>query len=140
MGVDYCGPFYFEPDTRKKDSQKCYVRVFIWFTTKAVELELVKDLSTGSSLDALKRFKATRGIPSCIWSEKATNFVGAKSELKDIRDLFLSENHRNQVHAYFLNKRIYWRYFILPRSPHFGGLWEAAVKMAKKHLYRSVAS
>ncbi|XP_049309805.1 uncharacterized protein LOC125777856 [Bactrocera dorsalis] len=100
-GIDYCGPFYFKPETRKK----------------AVWMELVKDLSTGSFLDALKRFIATRSIPSCIWSDNATNFVGAKNELKDLR-----ENHRNQ------------------RSPHFGGLWEAAVKMAKKHFYRSVGS
>ncbi|XP_049309690.1 uncharacterized protein LOC125777833 isoform X1 [Bactrocera dorsalis] len=136
-GIDYCGPFYFKPETRKKAPQKCYVSVFICFATKAVWMELVKDLSTGSFLDALKRFIATRGIPSCIWSDNATNFVGAKNELKDLRELFLSENHRNQVHAYCLNNGIDWR-FIPPRSPHFGGLWEAAVKMAKKHFYRSV--
>ncbi|XP_049308638.1 uncharacterized protein LOC125777590 [Bactrocera dorsalis] len=138
-GIDYCGPFYFKPETRKKAPQKCYVSVFICFATKAMWMELVKDLSTGSFLDALKRFIATRGIPSCIWSDNATNFVGAKNELKDLRELFLSENHRNQVHAYCLNNGIDWR-FIPPRSPHFGGLWEAAVKMAKKHFYRSVGS
>ncbi|XP_039968286.1 uncharacterized protein LOC120780083 [Bactrocera tryoni] len=138
-GIGYCGPFYFKPETRKKAPQKCYVSVFICFATKAVWMELVKDLSTGSFLDALKRFIATRGIPSCIWSDNATNFVGAKNELKDLRELFLSENHRNQVHAYCLNNMIDWR-FMPPRSPHFGGLWEAAVKMAKRHFYPSVGS
>ncbi|XP_054746100.1 uncharacterized protein LOC129250502 [Anastrepha obliqua] len=88
---------------------------------------------------ALKRFAATRGIPSCIWSDNATNFVGARNELNDLRNLVLNENHRSAVNNYCISNGFDWR-FIPPRSPHFGGLWEAAVKTAKQHLYRSVGS
>ncbi|XP_036346425.1 uncharacterized protein LOC118755709 [Rhagoletis pomonella] len=105
----------------------------------AVWMELVRDLSTGAFIDALKRFIATRGIPSCIWSDNATNFVGAKNELKELRNLALSEKHRSEVHNFCLSNGFDWR-FIPPRSPHFGGLWEAAVKTAKQHFYRSVGS
>ncbi|XP_036345032.1 uncharacterized protein LOC118754272, partial [Rhagoletis pomonella] len=138
-GVDYCRPFYYKPEARSKSPQKCYISVFICFATKAVLMELVKDLSTGAFLDALKRFVATRGTPSCIWSDNATNFVGARNELKDLRRVFLSERHRTEIHAHCLNNGFDWR-FIPPRSPHFGGLWEAAVKMAKQHLYRTVGT
>ncbi|KAH8265691.1 hypothetical protein KR026_006203, partial [Drosophila bipectinata] len=55
-GVDICGPFYYKPEVRNKAPVNCYVSVFICFATKAVHLELVRDLSTISFLQALKRF------------------------------------------------------------------------------------
>ncbi|XP_041449647.1 uncharacterized protein LOC121404379 [Drosophila obscura] len=138
-GIDYCGPFYYKPDGRTRTPTKCYISVFICFATKAVWLELVKDLTTAGFLSALKRFVATRGIPRCIWSDNATNFVGARNELENLRRLFMSEKHRDAVHNHCINNGFNWK-FIPPRSPHFGGLWEAAVKMAKQHLYRSLGS
>ncbi|XP_070067105.1 uncharacterized protein [Drosophila virilis] len=42
---------------------------------KAMHLELVKDLSTAIFLSAMKGFIATRGKPSQIWSNNATNFL-----------------------------------------------------------------
>ncbi|XP_044315178.1 uncharacterized protein LOC123037609 [Drosophila rhopaloa] len=132
-GVDYCGPFFYKSEVRTRYPIKCYVSVFIWFTSKAVHLELVKDLTTASFLSALKRFISTRGKPSQIWSDNATKFVGAKNELTDFKRLLLSDSHMQSVHQACLAEGIDW-----PRSPHFGGLWEAAVKTAKHHFYRSV--
>ncbi|XP_054745808.1 uncharacterized protein LOC129250198 [Anastrepha obliqua] len=134
-GVDYCGPFYYKPEVRNKSPQKCYVSVCICFATKAVWMELVRDLSTGAFIDAL----ATRGVPRCIWSDNATNYVGAKNELKELRDLLHSEKHRSKLHNFCLSNGFDWR-FVPPRSTHFGGLWEAAVKTAKQHFYRSASS
>ncbi|XP_044313286.1 uncharacterized protein LOC123037287 [Drosophila rhopaloa] len=136
-GVDYCGPFLYKSEVRTRSPIKCYVCVFICFTSKAVHLELVKDLTTASFLSALKRFISTRGKPSQIWSDNATNFVGAKNELADLKRLLLSDSHMQSVHQACLAEGIDWQ-FIPPRSPHFGGLWEAAVKTAKHHFYRSV--
>ncbi|XP_041449671.1 uncharacterized protein LOC121404396 [Drosophila obscura] len=138
-GIDCCGPFYYKPDRRTRMPTKCYISIFICFATKAVWLELVKDFTTAGFLSALKRFVATRGIPRCIWSDNATNFVGARNELEDLRRLFMSEKHRDAVLNHCINNGFNWK-FIPPRSPHFGGLWEAAVKMAEKHLYRSLGS
>lgn len=43
------------------------------------------------------------------------------------------------IQGYFTKFEIRW-HFIPPRSPHFGGLWEAAVKSVKTHLYRTVGN
>ncbi|XP_044315228.1 uncharacterized protein LOC123037635 [Drosophila rhopaloa] len=136
-GLDFCGPFCYKTGVRSKVPVKTYVCVFICFATKAIHLELVQDLSTPAFLRALKRFILTRGKPARIWSDNATNFVGAKNELAELKNLFLSGPHIRAIEEFCLEDSIEWC-FIPPRSPHFGGLWEAAVKTAKFHFYRSV--
>ncbi|XP_037811070.1 uncharacterized protein LOC119603189 [Lucilia sericata] len=136
-GVDYCGPFYYKSEVRNRPPVKCYISIFICFSTKASHLEVVQDLSTSSFLSALRRFVAIRGKPKVIWSDNATNFVGAKNELAELKQLFFSQSHQKALQQQCLEDGIEWS-FIPPRSPHFGGLWEAAVKSAKLHFYRTV--
>ncbi len=54
------------------------------FTTRAVDIELVSDLTTDGFLSALGRFTDRRGYPSIIMSDNGTNFVGANRALKDL--------------------------------------------------------
>ncbi|XP_037930608.1 uncharacterized protein LOC119665458 [Teleopsis dalmanni] len=83
-GMDFCSPFYYKAETRNKSPIKCYVCLFIYFATKAVHLELVKNLTTSAFLAALQRFILTRGKPKIIWSDNATNFCGAKNQLAEL--------------------------------------------------------
>nr|XP_044248544.1 uncharacterized protein LOC123002442 [Drosophila takahashii] len=138
-GVDCCGPFYHKAEVRNKAPHKCYIAVFVCFSTKAAHLEVVQDLTTDSFIAALRRFISLRGSPRTIWSDNATNFVGAKSELAELKELFLSEQHTRSISSVCLADGIDWK-FIPPRAPHFGGLWEAAVKSAKFHFYRVVGA
>ncbi|XP_043504903.1 uncharacterized protein LOC122525925 [Polistes fuscatus] len=76
-GVDFCGPLFIkERQHRNRGRAKIYVAVFVCFSTKAVHLELVNDLTTEAFLAALRRFMARRGKCSDIYSDNATNFVG----------------------------------------------------------------
>lgn len=86
-----------------KGPQKSCVIILICSATKALWMELVTNIPTDSFLDAFKRFIATRGIPNCVWSDDVTNFVDAKIELNDLRDLFLSEDQCNLIDSYCHN-------------------------------------
>ena len=56
-GVDYAGPFLLKKGhTRKPVMVKCYMSVFICFSTKAVHLEPVSDATTRTFVECLKRF------------------------------------------------------------------------------------
>ncbi|KAL4154334.1 hypothetical protein QTP88_000213 [Uroleucon formosanum] len=131
VGVDYCGPFTIRSGLRKVSSTKGYVCVFVCLVTRAVHLELVSSLTTADFLATLSRFMSRRGQVLNIYSDNGTNFVGADRELQRKLQEF---NKDNKIHDFLAVKGITW-HFIPPSSPHFGGLWESAVKAAKKHLY-----
>ena len=121
--------------TRKPVKLKTHLAVFVCFYTKAVHLELVRDQTTDSFVTALIRFCSRRGLPITIHSDNGSNFIGAKNELKDFYEIIQSKETQNVVQSYLFSQQITWDN-IPQRSPHFGGLWEAAVKAAKYHLKR----
>lgn len=138
VGIDFCGPFYIkEKKFRNTKKVKVYVAIFICFATKAVHLELVSDLSTDAFLASLKRFFSRRGYARTIYSDNGTNFVGAKNRLTEMQKFLESEEQRGVINNELRDKHITW-HFSPPRSPHFGGLWEAAVRSFKHHALRTV--
>lgn len=131
-GVDFAGPFLINVGrTRRMRKVKAYIALFICFATKAIHLELVGDLTKESFLGALKRFISRRGNVAELYSDNGSNFVGAE------RELFRSQNFQSSVINSLSAKNTKF-HFIPPRSPHFGGLWERAIKSVKMHLQRVV--
>ena len=133
-GVDYFGPVYLRPGPRRA-AVKAYVAIFVCMCTKAVHMELVSDLSTDRFLQALRRFVARRGRCSDLYSDNGTNFVGARNKLQEILRLLKEKDHHDKVSRFCTEEGIHW-HFSPPSGPHFGGLWEAAVRSAKHHLLR----
>lgn len=133
-GVDYCGPVFLKPGVgRSNVTLKAYICVFVCFITRAVHLELVSDLTTSAFLSALRRFMARRGRVDEMYSDHGTNFVGAVNEIKRLK------NHLEQLSHYpFATEfNLKWT-FTTERASHQGGLFEAAVKSAKRHLIRTL--
>lgn len=134
VGIDYAGPFTIK-DRKGRGCKclKCYICVFVCFSTKALHLELVTSLSSESFLLVLKRFIARRGRPHEIFSDNGRTFVGANAELLELFE-FLRKNN-DHISNRLSGDGIKW-HFMPPYAPHFGGLWEAGVKSVKYHLKR----
>ncbi|XP_055633490.1 uncharacterized protein LOC129773857 [Toxorhynchites rutilus septentrionalis] len=133
-GLDYGGPItLIQRRGPGSPTTKGYICVFVCFTTRAVHLEAVSSLSTRAFLAALRRFIARRGHCGHIHSDNGTNFVGAAREIREWYKRRASDEHNTQVANYLSMGGTQW-HFNAPASPHMGGLWEAAIKSAKRYL------
>ena len=130
-GVDLCGPFQVLPHQRAKTRLTVYACLFVCFSTKAVHIEIVENQSTGAFLATLLRFVSLRGRPEIIYSDNGRNFVGASRELAELRKVYNSELFQQELVGIVAEQEINFS-FIPPRSPNFGGLWEANIKVAKR--------
>lgn len=139
-GLDYAGPFNIKSSKiRNSKILKSYLCLFVCFATKAVHLEIVSDLTTEAFLNALKRFIARRGKCQNIFSDCASNFVGANREIKDLYKLISDKETNVKLKDYLCHEGINWN-FIPARSPHFGGLWESHIKIAKEYMKKVVGN
>jgi hypothetical protein len=137
-GIDYAGPISIKFNKgRGAKSTKGYIALFICLATKAVHIEAVSDLTTDAFIAALRRFSARRGAPRHIYSDNATNFVGARRKLDEIQQLLISLP-KTEAFSYHLTQTSTEWHFIPPASPHFGGIWEAAIRSAKYHIKRVI--
>ncbi|GBM79999.1 hypothetical protein AVEN_203766-1, partial [Araneus ventricosus] len=133
-GIDLCGPFLIKNKYQRKGPEiKVYVCIFICLVTKAIHLEIISDLTSQSLIATLKRFISRRGKCHKIFSDNGSNMVGANRALRDLNKLVRDRNE--SLYAFFAEENIEWS-FIPPRSPNWGGLWEANIKAFKYHFKR----
>ncbi len=138
-GIDFAGPVVLRRGhTRKPVLEKGYVAVFVCLTTKCVHLDICPSLSTEDFLATLRRFVARRGVPKEIYSDNGTNFVGTREHIRELQRLMASNTTQRELSHFTSDQDIKW-HMIPPRTPHFGGLWEAAVKSMKTLLHKNVA-
>ena len=136
VGMDYAGPFdILFSRGRGAKTTKGYVLIFICMVVKATHIEIVSDLTTQAFLAAFSRFTARRGQCATVYSDNGTTFKGAAAEL---RSLFAQRSSFSaEIAEVLAQKGIDWC-FIPPRAPHFGGLWESAVRCFKNHLKKVI--
>ena len=86
----------------------------------------------------LRRFVARRGVPREMYSDNGKNFVGTREHFRKLQNLMMSDSTRQQLSHFTSTQDIEW-HMIPPRTPHFGGIWEAGVKSMKTLLHKNVA-
>ncbi|XP_039969977.1 uncharacterized protein LOC120781823 [Bactrocera tryoni] len=72
-----------------------------------------------------------------MFIDNVTNFVGADRKLRELKEAFIAQSA--EVKGFAAEEGFSFT-FIPPRAPHFGGLWEAAVKSAKHHVVRVIGN
>ncbi len=131
-GLDYAGPILLHRghSGRANVDEKVWIAIFVCMATNAVHIEIADGCSSAKFLDAFVQFVACRGYPSHIYSDCGTNFQVAEASLKQLaRAAPISECRASHGLVWHFNNTT---------APHFGGMWEAAIKAIKRHLFRAV--
>ena len=129
VGVDYGRPFLTKQG-RGKAKAKRYLCLFACLATRAVHLEMSYSLDTASFINAFTRMVSRRGTPVYVISDNGTNFVGAEREMRELVEAFNHDKIAQETTKY---QPIEWK--CNPSSaPHFGGVFEAMIKSAKKAI------
>lgn len=138
VGCDLGGPFLVKESLRRNAKRyKAYLCLFVCFSTKAVHLEVLTDLSCDCFLAAFDRFVARRGLCSCLYTDCGSNFIAAAKHFREVYNFFALKQTQDNILNGLTSRLVEWKRNP-PNAASMGGLWEAGIKSAKFHLSRSI--
>lgn len=84
VGVDVFGPWNVVARRTRGGmaNSKRWAVLYTCLTTRAIHIEVIKELSTSAFINATRRFISIRGMVSEFRSDRGTNFVGATDLMK----------------------------------------------------------
>lgn len=132
-GTDFMGPVITKRkiDGKKFFLKKSWICLFTCFSTRAIHLEVVPDLTAESFLQCLRRFIARYNRPELILSDNFSSFKLA-NETIDIA-------FRHAIFNFCANQNIIWRYITALR-PWSGGFYERLIALVKRSLRKTIGS
>ena len=133
ISIDLAGPLNVKD--RSGTHVKVYICLFTCLTTRAINLEVVEDLSTSSFLQALRRHCSLFSTPRLILSDNAQMFKRAEKDLQTLLTHFDSPT----IQTAFTHKRIHFL-FIPARSLHWGGVYKWMIGLMKSTLKKVLGS
>ena len=121
VGLDYFGPMMLP-----KESKKYYGLLYTCCFSRAIDVELVDNLSASSCLSVLNLLFNRYGLPKIILSDNGTNLTKCKKDLKK-----LIQVTKNNIEGSLWSFK--WK-FIPPHTPRWGGLYERLIGELKRSL------
>ncbi|CAC5399320.1 unnamed protein product [Mytilus coruscus] len=132
-GLDYLGPVYAEDGTVMQKRWICLI--FTCFVTRTIHLEIVNVMTTEEFICAFRRFVSTRGIPSEVISDNASQFKLGSETIKSVWENTIIKNEI--VQNYMSSYGILWK-FITELAPWMGGFYERLVGLVKRCLRKTL--
>ena len=121
-GMDVFGPFIVK-DGRKEN--KRYALIFSCMASRAIHLEMLNDMSADCFINSLRCFLAIRGPVSALYSDRGTNFVGARNQFQQCIKEISDPNIRQ-----LFDKQCQFK-FNVPTASHMGGSWERMIRTVR---------
>ena len=127
--VDYFGPWLIKEGRRQV---KRYGVLFTCLASRAIHLGTANSLDTSSFLNAYRRFIGCRGPVRHLRSDRDTNFVGYKNDLKEA----LTEMNQEAIKLKLMEENCDWIEFRMnvPHASHMGGVWERQIRTVRNVL------
>ena len=128
IGTDFAGPIRYKRTPTKEG--KAYLAIFACSLSRAVHLELLRNMETETFISCLKRYIARRGRPRVIYSDNGGTFVKAAKWITNLRQ---DEKLRGLLEQYDIN----WK-FNLSRAPWWGGQFERLIAVVKSAMFKVI--
>ena len=129
VGIDYTGAIFIR-DELTGELTKVYICLFTCTCSRAVHLELARDMSTSTFIHLFRRFCARFSTPSLVISDNGSSF---KASAEYFKSLFEDP----AVKAHFEDQKISWK-FIAPKAAWQGGFYERLVGVVKGCLRKTL--
>ena len=131
VALDYLGPLMV------KDSDsltKNWVCLYTCLNVRAIQLEVVENMTAECFILCFRRFIARRGTPKMIISDNGTQLKLGGSVIGKLWGKIIADE---DIQSYASNEGIEWKY-ITEYSPWKGGFYERLVGMVKRSLRKTL--
>ena len=128
VGINFFAPLYVR--SLNSPQQKIWICLYTCCVTRAIDLDLVPDLTTKAFLRCFRRFTARRGRPSLMVSDNGRTFKPAAREITRIFNDPVVKQHFCKHMGMTFN---------LEKAPWWDVVFERLVKSVKRCLKKTIS-